>query len=110
MGLSNILPGGGGAPAEGAAPAAGDPAAPAAKPDFGDRLGNYFESKYPIAGGLAQAVFGNNQAAAPAPAAAQAPAQPQMPGQPAPDYSMIAMNAQPKQSGGGLEALLKLFA
>lgn len=111
MGLSNILPTGGdqgAAPAGGAAPAAGDAAAK--KPDFGERLGNYFESKYPIAGGLAHAVFGNNQAPAPAaPTTVDAPL-PQMPGQPAPDYSMLAMNAQPQQGGGGLAALLKLFA
>lgn len=107
MGLSNILPGGegqGAAPAEGAAPT-GDAAA--TKPDFGQRLGNYFESKYPIAGGLAQAVFGNNQAPAATPATAPLAPMPQA-GQP--DTSMLAMNAQPQQGGGGLAALLKLFA
>lgn len=62
--------------------------------------------KYPIAGGLFQAVFGDNQAAAPTTASAPLP---QMPGQPPQDPSMIAMNAQPKQGGGGLEALVKLF-
>lgn len=102
MGLSNILPGGEG---QGAAPTDGT-AAPAHQ-DFGQRLGNYFESKYPIAGGLAQAVFGGgNQAPATQPATAPLAAMPQA-GQP--DYSMIAQNAQPKQ-GGGLAALLKLFA
>jgi hypothetical protein len=112
MGLSNILPTGGdqgAAPAEGAVPAEG--ATPAKSPDFGQRLGNYFESKYPIAGGLAQAVFGNNQApaagAAVQPATAPLAAMPQAGQQ---DTSMLAMNAQPKQGGGGLEALLKLFA
>lgn len=111
MGLSNILPTGGyqgAAPAGGTAPAAGDPAAK--KSDFGERLGNYFESKYPTAGGLAHAVFGNQQApAAAAPTTVDAPL-PQMPGQPQPDYSILAMNTQPKQGGGGLSALLKLFA
>jgi hypothetical protein len=115
MGLSNFLPGGQGADpaAGGAAPATGDAvaAAPAAKPDFGQRLGSYFENKYPIAGGLAQAVFGQNT---PAPAATPAnPGTPPIalpPGGDQPDYSqMIAQNAQPKQ-GGGLAALLKLFA
>lgn len=107
MGLSNILPAGG--DQAGAAPAAGDAAAK--KPDLGQRLGNYFESKYPIAGGLASMVFGNNQqapAAGAAPVTVDAPL-PQMPGQPAPDYSMLAMNAQPKQ-GGGLDLLKALFA
>lgn len=102
MGLSNILPTGGD---QSAAPAA-DTAA--TKPDFGQRLGSYFESKYPIAGGLANAVFGGGQPQAAAPVIADAPL-PQLPGQPAPDYSMLAMNAQPKE-GGGLAALLKLFA
>ncbi len=105
MGLSNILPTAGD---QGAAPAEG--AIPAKLPDFGQRLGNYFDSKYPIAGGLSQAVFGNNQApeagagvqSATAPLAVMPQAQQQ-------DTSMLAMNAQPKQ-GGGLEALLKLFA
>jgi hypothetical protein len=111
MGLSNILPGGegqGAAPASGAAPATGD-AAPAKSPDFGQRLGNYFESKYPIAGGLAQAVFGGGDTPVPTaqPATAPLAAMPQA-GQP--DYSMLAMNAQPQQGGGGLAALLKLFA
>jgi hypothetical protein len=64
-------------------------------------VGDYFASRYPVTGGLAQAVFGDNQMAS-------APLL-QMPGQPNQDSSMIAMNAQPK-GGGGLEALLKLFA
>lgn len=111
MGLSNMLPGGagGGDPAAGGAPA-GDAAAPATKPDFGDRLGNYFESRFPVAGGLANMVFGQN--AAPQPAAGQpatAPLAP-MPQAGQQDTSMLAMNAQPQQGGGGLAALLKLFA
>ena len=114
MGLSNILPTGGdqgAAPAGGTAPAAGDPAAK--KPDFGERLGNYFESKYPIAGGLAQAVFGNNQApagTAPTAQPATAPLAAMPTGGTQQDTSLIAMNAQPQQGGGGLAALLKLFA
>ena len=104
MGLSNILPTGGD---QGGAPAA--VGATVRKPDFGDRLGSYFESKYPIAGGLANMVFGNNQTPAPtAPVIADA-LLPTMPGQPAQDASLLAMNAQPQQ-GGGLAALLKLFA
>jgi hypothetical protein len=102
MGLSNLLPGG---ESQGAG-AADETAAPAHQ-DFGHRLGNYFESKYPIAGGLAQAVFGGgNQAPITQPATAPLAAMPQ-PSQP--DYSMIAQNAQPKQ-GGGLAAILKLLA
>ena len=98
--------------AQGGATAAptGDAAAgtPAKKPDFGDRLGNYFESKYPIAGGLADMVFGNNhQPAAVAPASAPLAAMPTGGTQ---DSSLIAMNAQPQQGAGGLAALLKLFA
>ena len=110
MGFTNLM-GGGDLAAGGAAPApTGDaPAGDAAKkPDFGERLGNYFENRFPIAGGLAGAVFGNN--AAPqtqAPTAVDAPL-PQMPGQPAPDYSMLAMNAKPEE-GGGLAAILKLI-
>ena len=109
MGLSNMLPGGdqGGA----AAAPTGDAATPAKKPDFGDRLGSYFENKYPIAGGLANMVFGQN--ASPQPAAqpaAVAPLAP-MPQAGQQDTSMLAMNAQPKSGGGdGLMALLKLFA
>ena len=102
MGFSNILPGGGD-------PAAGNAAAK--KPDFGERLGNYFDSKYPIADGLAQAVFGNNQAPAPGPTAqlATAPLAP-MPQAGQQDTSLLGMNAQPQHGGGGLAALLKLFA
>jgi hypothetical protein len=104
MGLSNILTGGDGATAEGAAPSA--------KPDFGDRMGDYFESKYPISGGLAQAVFGQNAQPQAAPTATPATApSAAMPNNSQPDYSqMIAQNAQPQQAGGGLAALLKLFA
>lgn len=106
MGLSNILPGGGDQGGGGAAPATGDAAAPAHQ-SFGDKLGNYFESKYPIAGGLANMVFGNSQTPA---AAAAAPIAP-MPSGTQPDYSqMIAQNAQPKQGSGGLATLLKFFA
>lgn len=111
MGLSNIIPGadkagdGGG----GAAPTTGDAAAPAHK-SFGDKLGDYFQSKYPIAGGLAGMVFGNNQV----PPAATPPAGgtgPTDPGMSMPDYSNVVMaNAQPQQGGGGLAALLKILA
>lgn len=109
MGLSNIIPGadqagGGGG---GAAPTTGDAAAPAHK-SFGDKLGDYFQSKYPIAGGLAGMVFGNNQV----PPAVTPPAGgtgATDPGMSMPDYSsLIAQNSQPKQSGG-LAAILKLL-
>lgn len=113
MGLSNMLQGGGAAGAEaGATPATptGDvpaggatPAAPAQK-SFGDRLGDYFKNRYPIAGGLAGMVFDPQQNQA-----AVAPLAP-VPGNTQPDYSqMIAQNAQPQQGGGGLGAILKLI-
>lgn len=113
MGFSNLL-GGGGDQAAGAAPATGDASAtPAARPDFGQRLGNYFESRYPIAGGLANAVFGDSKqqasVAGTAPASAVAPLA-AMPSPRQPDYSILAMNAQPQQRGGGLAALLKFLA
>lgn len=112
MGLSNMRQGGGAAEGEvGAAPATptGDApvggAAPAGpeKQSFGDRLGDYFKNRYPIAGGLAGMVFPQQGQTASAPLAP-------MPNQTQPDYSqMIAQNAQPQQGGGGLSAILKLI-
>lgn len=114
MGLSNMLQGGGAAGAEAGAapatptteaPAGGATAAPAQK-SFGDRLGDYFKNRYPIAGGLAGMVFDPQQSQP-----ATAPLAP-MPGGTVqqPDYSqMIAQNAQPQQGGGGLGAILKLL-
>jgi hypothetical protein len=99
MGLSNMSPGGAGG---------GDPAA-GALPDFGDRLGNYFESRFPVSGGLADMVFGQNAAPESAdgqPATAPLALMPQAGQQ---DTSMLAMNAQPQQGGGGLATLLKLL-
>lgn len=81
-------------------------------PSFGDRLLSYLGSKYPIAGGLANLAFGGHEQqpqqapemnAPPVPMVAQAPDLP-----PQPD--LISMNAQPKQSGGGLQTILKLLA
>lgn len=113
MGLSNMLQGGsGGADAGGAtsaAPATGDSSAAAPHKSFGDKLGDYFKNRYPIAGGLASAVFDPSQTAAPAVAANPAPQAQILPGD-QPDYSqMIGMNAMPRQ-GGGLAAILKLLA
>lgn len=109
MGFTNLM--GGGDPAAGGAtptPVGGVPSGDAAA-NFDNRPGNYFESKYPIAGGLAHMVFGNNApspgAGAPVPALAALP-----PGGTQQDSSLLAMNAQPQQGGGGLAALLKLFA
>ena len=103
-------PSGGGAE-QGAAPAGGGNVV-AKKPTFGDWPGTYFQERYPIAGGLAGMVFGNN-----APQIALHPEY-QQPGAQFsvtsdPDgqdsYSqLISMNAQPKQ-GGGLSAILKLL-
>lgn len=112
--MSFSIPGGGGgnsgatsAPAVHALnPEAVGPGAahhPDAGPSFGAKLGNYFESKYPIAGGLANAVFGGQPASAPLgnlPTGAE--------GQNQPD--LVAMNAQPKSGGGGgLQAILSLI-
>ena len=107
MGLSNMLQGGG-ADTGGAAPTTGDAGGDAHK-SFGDKLGDYFKSRYPTAGGIASAVFNPSQNQAPAaPATSTGPTDP---GMSMPDYSsLIAQNAQPQQGGGGLAALLKLLA
>jgi hypothetical protein len=109
MGLSNMLQGGGATGAEaGAAPATpvgGVEAAAPAQKSFGDRLGDYFKNRYPIAGGLAGMVFDPQQSQP-----ATAPLAPMPGGTTQPDYSqMIAQNAQPQQGGGGLGAILKLI-
>lgn len=106
MGFSNLL-GGGGDQTAGAAPTTGDtPAAP--HKSFGDKLGDYFKSRYPIAGGLAGTVFDPAQQPQAAPAAGVAPQAQILPGD-QPDYGqMLAMNAMPKQ-GGGLATILKLI-
>lgn len=113
MGLSNMLQGGGASGAEaGATPASPDAAAPAGgattapeQKSFGDRLGDYFKNRYPIAGGLAGMVFDPQQQQP-----ATAPLAPMPGGTQQPDYSqMIAQNAQPQQGGGGLGAILKLI-
>lgn len=97
MGLSNILSAG------------GDQGGAVATVASREHPWDYFESKYPIAGGLAHAVFGNNQASTPTtPVSVDAPL-PQMPNPPAPDYSMLNMNVRPQQGGGGLGAILKLI-
>ena len=106
MGFSSALSGGGD---QGAAPTTGDTAATAPHKSFSDRLGDYFKSRYPIAGGLASMVFDPNQQAQTAAPAAVAPQAQILPGD-QPDYGqMLAMNAMPKQ-GGGLAAILKLLA
>lgn len=93
----------------GATPSIATAAAAPAKPNFGDRLGEYFNNRYPVVGGLASAVFpeqfgATNQQAL-------APLSPMPPYAQTPDYSqMIDKNAQPQQGSGGLAALLKLFA
>jgi hypothetical protein len=77
---------------------------------FGDRLGDLFKERFPVAGGLAGMIGGHNTAATqgmPVPENGLPPIQ--MPTQDLPDYSaQMQQNAQPK-SGGGLQALLKLF-
>ena len=77
-------------------PPSGDPAQVQPEtPNFGDRMGTYAQSHYPVAGGLASAIFGGSNSPQPQPQA-----NPVMP----------AMAGQPEQDGGGLSTLLKLFA
>lgn len=81
---------------------------------FGQRLGDYFASKNPIMGSLAQQVFGH-----PSGGAVQSSVPPinTPPIASLPDGSqglinpgVIGANAQPPKGGGGLEAILKLIA
>jgi hypothetical protein len=74
--------------------------AAAEAPSFGDRLGSFMTDRYPVAGGLANSVFGTGQAPA-----AQAPPQDIVM---SPSSSLIEMNAKPKSSGLG--ELVKLLA
>lgn len=57
MGLSNLLLPGIGGDRKPPADAMVQP-----HQNLGQRMGSYFENQYPVAGGLAQAVFGNQQA------------------------------------------------
>jgi hypothetical protein len=87
-----------------AAPASPAPTSAPASPSFGQML----QSRYPVAGGLANMVFGGGQPAQPGQAAAPTASMPTgQEGQPA-QGDLIAMNAQPPK-GGGLEAVLKLI-
>jgi hypothetical protein len=84
------------------------PGSAASQPSFGDRLMTYLQNKYPVAGGLANAAFGGHQSSDTNPSVASLPP---VQGMEQPDYSqMLAMNAQPKQGGGGLSTILKLLA
>jgi len=78
-------------------------------PSVGDSVGSYLQQRFPIAGGLANMVFGNhNQNPAPA---EQGAAPPSTGLAPLSDYSnMVAMGGNKSQSNGGLMTLLKLFA
>lgn len=80
--------------------------------NLGDRVGDYFKNRFPIASGLAGAVGigGNNTPAAPMPTMAVAPDMPSMmPEVPMPQTDFLGLNAKPKQ-GGGMALLKALFA
>lgn len=81
-------------------------------PSFGQRIENYFQDRYPVAGGLAGKVFGGDQQNQNqvSPQYTQAlPTQMQkLPEFVPPDFSMLMQNAQPK-SDGGLKTLAKFF-
>ncbi len=81
-------------------------------PSVGDRVGGYLQQRFPIAGGLANMVFGDhnqNNGVANSQGSSMAVPTPEM--APLPDYSnMVTMNANKPQSNGGLMTLLKLFA
>ena len=91
-------------------PPSGDPAQVQPEtPNFGDRMGTYAQSHYPVAGGLANAIFGGSNSSQPQPQANLA--YPQLAGQAQQANPMMpAVVEQPKQDGGGLSTLLKLFA
>jgi hypothetical protein len=91
-------------------PTAGTASHPEDGHSFGDRLGSYFASKYPIAGGLAQAVFGNGGAPQVTQASAPLGNLPTGAEGQAPQSDLVGMNAQPKSGGGGgLQAILSLI-
>ena len=82
-----------------AAPAASGPA----HQSFGDKLGAYMASKYPVAGGLAGQVFGVDQAQ-------QAPTQPGMPQQQNADFGLVDGHAgKMVNSSSGIGTILKLI-
>ena len=74
-----------------------------------DRLAGYFKSRFPVAGGLAQAVFGGGGGGDYQPQQPQSPLLGMISQPPPVDSSLIGMNAMPKQGGGGGALLLKLL-
>lgn len=74
-------------------------------PNFGQRVMQYAEHRYPVAGGLLDQVFGQNQTQAQNLQMAPMPTD-------APEHEdMLGMNAMPRKSqSGGLSTLLKLLA
>jgi hypothetical protein len=91
-------------------PEAGSASHPDAGHSFGDRLGSYFASKYPIAGGLANSVFGGGGAPQVQPAQAPLGNLPTGAEGQAPMADLVGPNAQPKSGGGGgLQAILSLI-
>lgn len=95
---------------ESGTPGGGGGAAPKSSMSFGDRLGDLFKERFPVAGGLAGMIGGprNTAATQGMPVPENTLPTVDLPQQQLPDYSaQMQQNAQPK--GGGLAALLKLF-
>lgn len=83
--------------------------ADSSKPDFGKQLGNYLQSRYPIAGGLAHAIFGNGQQTTSSSLPTTSGTQPhQMPAQLSDDYSGGYMHSQPQYTSA-LNSFLNLY-
>ncbi len=72
---------------------------------FSGRLGDYFKNQYPVAGGIAGAMFDPRQ-----PQSGAAPLMP-LPGNVTsqPDYSVLAMQNNQPQRSSGLATVLKLI-
>ena len=88
--------------------ATGDKFTKQASPSFGDRLGSYFQQKYPVAGGLSAEVFGNGQqGAVPQQTQAMSTEMQKPPEYNPPNFDMLMQNSQPKQ--GGFAAIAKLL-
>lgn len=113
MGLSNAEIAGGDRSSETQSMASQPVAAPAdsgpAHQSFGDKLGSYIAQKYPVAGGLAGSVFGDNSGGQQQQGAASAPLG-QMPNQQDPNFGLVDGHAgRMANSSSGIGTLLKLF-
>jgi hypothetical protein len=76
-------------------PPQGEEVTASREPSFGQQ----FQNRYPVAGGLMQAVFGGDSSFSAPQASSQQSAQ----------SDIVGMNAQPPE-GGGLSAILKLLS